>query len=113
NAVTRIVNGAYDPDGYGAERRRAGVTGTVVEQVVAWDPPRGYRYRVIKGSPLVCHQGEVRLVPTGNATEWSWRIGLLAKCPGTGSALRALINHMVRAMLQNRLKPLVELQRAS
>jgi uncharacterized protein YndB with AHSA1/START domain len=113
NAVTRIVNGAYDPDGYGAERRMSGVTGTVVEQVVAWDPPRGYRYRVIEGSPLVCHQGEVRLVPTGNATELSWTIRFRAKLPGTGSAFRALINHMVREMLHNRLKPLVELQRAS
>lgn len=106
--VTRIVDGAPDPNGYGAERRMVGPTGTVVEQVLAWDPPHGLRYRVIKGSPFICHQGEIQLESRGAETELIWTIRFRPKVPGTGGLLRMLLDRMLAGMLNRGLKPLVE-----
>ena len=72
--VTITRSGTPDRNGYGAVRQMKGLPGTVQEEVLAWNPPHGYRYRVTQGSPFVCHQGEVRLQPVGSATELVWTI---------------------------------------
>ena len=64
--VTITRSGTPDRNGYGAVRQMKGLPGTVQEEVLAWNPPHGYRYRVTQGSPFVCHQGEVRLQPVGS-----------------------------------------------
>ena len=106
--VTVVQPGAPDRNGYGAERRMRGPAGTVVEQVVGWEPPRLLRYRVVKGSPFVCHQGEIRLTPAGSATELQWVIRFRPRLLGTGRLLRGLLARLVRTALTERLKPLVE-----
>ena len=63
--VTITRSGTPDRNGYGAVRQMKGLPGEVQEEVLAWNPPHGYRYRVTQGSPFVCHQGEVRLEPVG------------------------------------------------
>jgi catechol 2,3-dioxygenase-like lactoylglutathione lyase family enzyme len=107
--VALRLPGAPERDGYGAERllRRRGM-GAVVEQVTEWQPPVGYRYRVIEGSPLVCHQGEVRLRDVGGETELAWTIRFRPRIPGTGGLLRTLLQRMLRDMLGQRLKALIE-----
>jgi hypothetical protein len=106
--VTLTRTGAPDRNGYGAERRMQGPTGSVSEQVVAWDPGRGYRYRVIRGSPFVCHQGEVSLSSAGRETELTWTIRFRPRVPGSGALLRALLGRLLGRMLRDRLRPLLE-----
>ena len=60
-SVRRTVDGAPDRDGRGSERLLKLPGASITEQVVAYEPPTSYRYRVTKGSPFVCHQGEIRL----------------------------------------------------
>jgi catechol 2,3-dioxygenase-like lactoylglutathione lyase family enzyme/uncharacterized protein YndB with AHSA1/START domain len=100
--------GAPEPNGHGAERWMKGPTGTVTEQVVAWDPPHGYHYRVTESPLVVCHQGEVRLKPMGEATELTWTIRFRPKIPATGGLLRALLGRMLGDIVTNRLKRRIE-----
>ena len=60
-SVRRTVDGAPEPDGRGSERLLKLPGASITEQVLAYEPPTSYRYRVTKGSPFVCHQGEIRL----------------------------------------------------
>ena len=106
--VTITRSGTPDRNGYGAVRQMKGLPGEVQEEVLAWNPPHGYRYRVTQGSPFVCHQGEVRLEPVGQATELVWTIRFRPRLPGTGALLRWILGAAVRKALRERLKPLVE-----
>ncbi|MBI5506963.1 MAG: SRPBCC family protein [Deltaproteobacteria bacterium] len=97
--VTRIVDGAPEADGYGSARLMQGPTGKLVEQVIASDPPCSLRYRVIQGSPLRCHQGEVRLTPIGADTRLDWTIRFRPRIPGSGWVLRRVLQRMLAGML--------------
>ena len=109
--ITRL--GAPDRNGYGAVRTMNGLPGAVQEEVLAWNPPYGYRYRVTQGSPFVCHQGEVRLQPVGEATELVWAIRFRPRLPGTGALLRTILGSALGNALRERLKPLVEADAAA
>ncbi len=60
-SVRRTVDGAPGPDGRGSERLLKLPGAGITEQVLAYEPPSSYRYRVTKGSPFVCHQRDIRL----------------------------------------------------
>ena len=81
--------------------------GQVVEQVIATSPQR-LRYRVIEGSPLTCHQGEVTLKQFGGATELHWSIRFRPKIAGTGALLQKVLQARLRKMLDDHLKPYIE-----
>ncbi len=106
--VTRTVDGTPDVNGYGSVRLMHGPAGKVVEQVIDCNPLQSLRYRVIKGSPLVCHQGEVRLTPVGSNTELTWTIRFRPKIAGTGFLLRPFMQRMLGAMVDKHLKSYVE-----
>ena len=107
-SVRRTVDGAPDPDGRGSERLLKLLGASVTEQVLAYDPPTTYRYRVTKGSPFVCHQGEIRLREEGDHTELTWRIRFRPKLPGTGRPLATLLSWLLGRVLRTGLKPYVE-----
>lgn len=109
--VTVTRPGEDERNGYGSQRTMHGPAGTVVEEVVGWDPPYSCRYRVIAGSPFVEHQGELQLEPRNGGTELTWRIRFRPRLPGTGTALRMLLKRMLQDALARRLKPLIETTR--
>ena len=63
------------------------------------------RYRVIEGSPLSCHQGEVTLKQSGGRTELHWSIRFRPKIAGTGALLQKVLQARLRTMLDDHLKP--------
>ncbi|MNE83325.1 Polyketide cyclase / dehydrase and lipid transport [compost metagenome] len=73
--------------------------GAIHEQITEFSPNRGYRYRVLQGSPLYCHQGEVRLTPCGGGTRVDWQIRFRSRIPGLGVPLRYLLEHKLNAAL--------------
>ncbi|HSW15113.1 MAG TPA: SRPBCC family protein [Solimonas sp.] len=101
-------SGAPERNGYNALRHMEGSPGTLQEEVIAWNPPHSYRYRVTQGSPFVCHQGEIRLHSAGPVTELVWTIRFRPRIPGTGALLRWILDRALRSGLHQRLKPLVE-----
>jgi catechol 2,3-dioxygenase-like lactoylglutathione lyase family enzyme/uncharacterized protein YndB with AHSA1/START domain len=107
-SVRRIADGAPERDGRGSQRVLSTPFGGIVEQVVHYEPPRLYRYRVIKGSPFVCHQGEIRLNSCGQRTELTWTIRFRPKVPGTGRLLAAGCSRVLDHIMRTRLKPTIE-----
>ncbi|MGA8544776.1 MAG: SRPBCC family protein [Mycobacterium sp.] len=96
--------------GAGTERLMQGPRGVgqVVEQVLATTPLQHLRYRVIEGSPLSNHQGEVTLKQSGAQTELVWSIRFRPKVAGTGALLQKVLQARLRTMLNEHLKPYLE-----
>lgn len=107
-SVRRTIDGAPVPDGRGSERLLKLFGMSVTERVVAFEPPRSYRYRVTEGSPFVSHQGEIRLRANGDHTELTWTIRFRPKLPGTGRPLAALLSRLLARVLSQGLKPYIE-----
>ncbi len=105
--VRRIVDGETDPNGRGAQRE-LNIGGTIVEQVIADNPPCSYRYRVIKGSLFVCHQGELLVRPHGDGTALTWKIRFRPRIPGTGGLIAARFGRALNRMMTTRLRRHVE-----
>ena len=91
--VTVRKEGWTQRHGAGSERVMQGPRGVgkVVEQVIATSPLQRLRYRVIEGSPLSCHQGEITLKQTGGHTELVWSIRFRPKVAGTGALLQIVV----------------------
>jgi len=106
--ITLTRDGAPERNGYGAQRTLKGSTGTMVEEVVGWNPPHALRYRVVEGSPVVCHQGEIRLARAGEGTYVQWTIRFRPRIPGTGPLLRSMLDRMAREVVTKKLKAFVE-----
>ena len=62
-----------------------------MEQVIATSPQESLRYRVIEGSPLTGHQGEITLKQSGGHTELHWSIRFRPKVAGTGALLQKVL----------------------
>jgi catechol 2,3-dioxygenase-like lactoylglutathione lyase family enzyme len=110
NPITVIRAGHPTPNGYGSERRMQGPPGigVVVEQVVTEQAPHLLRYRVLKGSPFICHQGEVRLRHSGAGTQLDWNIRFRPRLPGTGWLFQRVLSGMLDKLLWRHLKPYAE-----
>lgn len=108
--VSVIRNGTPERNGYGAERFMHGPPGIgeVVEQVIFSDAPHRLRYRVIKGSPFVCHQGEMTLKAIGKETELLWTIRFRPRIPGIGGLFRRILQGKLNVALEKQLKPYIE-----
>lgn len=61
---------------------------TLTTEVVAEDPPRELRYRIVAGLPVRDHEACVRLLPVGGGTDIVWSHTFAARIPGTGGFLR-------------------------
>ena len=66
------------------------------------------RPRVIEGSTLSCHQGEITLTQSGGNTELHWSIRFRPKVTGTGALLQIVLHARLRTMLDDHLKPYIE-----
>ena len=108
--VTVRKEGWTQRHGAGSERLMQGPRGVgqVVEQVIATVPQQSLRYRVIEGSPLTCHQGEITLKESGAQTELVWSIRFRPKVAGTGALLQKVLKAKLRTMLDGHLKPYIE-----
>jgi uncharacterized protein YndB with AHSA1/START domain len=98
SACALIVEGA-PRNGLGAIRRITASGLTLDEQVVTWEPPGRYEYRIIRGLP-VKHLGTVRLRAHRGGTEVVWRVELRSRVPLVaelvGAALRVGLGRALR-----------------
>ena len=105
--VTLSREGVPERNGCGAVRRMRGLGMTLEEEVVRWEPPERYDYRVIAGAPVRNHSGHVMLREVGGGTEVRWAIRFRPIVPGTGWVIRSMLQRGVADMLQ-RLKRKIE-----
>lgn len=96
----RLVREGQPRNGLGAIRRVAVMGLTLDEEVVRWEPPRAFDYRIIKGLPVE-HLGTVELVDQGGATELTWRIRLFSWVPLLAWAVLARLRAGLPAALDH------------
>jgi catechol 2,3-dioxygenase-like lactoylglutathione lyase family enzyme/uncharacterized protein YndB with AHSA1/START domain len=95
-----VRRGDAEPGGRAAERLLESPLGTIREQVTDWWPGRGYRYRIVEGSPFVGYWGEVRLEPAGDGTRVEWVLRFRSRLPGLGGLWRVLLRRKLRTALR-------------
>ncbi len=98
--VELTTEGSPHPDGLGAVRKMMGAGPTIIEEVVAWEPPERYAYELRAGVPIRNHRGTVSLVPDGAGTLVTWAIRFDPVIPGTGRLVTSIIALAIGSMLK-------------
>ena len=70
---------------------------TTRERVVGFEPPRRYVYEIVSGLPVRNYVAEIVLSRwAGNGTEVRWQARFHPRIPGTGWALKRLLERAIR-----------------
>lgn len=83
------------PNGLGAIRSIHAVGPPIREEVIAYEPPRRFAYRMISGAPVRDHVGTVELTPAGEGTRMSYVLETTPRIPVAGFAVVAVIRQVV------------------
>jgi len=87
------------PNGLGAIRKLYLVGPPVREEIIAFEPPRRFAYRMLSGAPTKDHVGTIELSPAGEgSTRMSYVLETAGKIPGTTFAIKALMNNVVEGI---------------
>jgi len=80
--------GSPDPEGVGAVRRFRTGRWMVREEVVAFEPPHDFSYRLLSGLPMRDYLATVCLDERAGGTHIIWQATFRPAYPGTGPLLR-------------------------
>lgn len=83
------------PNGLGAIRVLHLVGPPLREEVVAYEPPRRFAYRLLSGAPLRDHVGTIELEPTGVGTRMSYVVETTPTVPLIGPVVVAVVRKTV------------------
>lgn len=83
------------PNGVGAIRVMHLVGPPVREEVIAFEPPRRFAYRMLSGLPVKDHVGTIELEAAGQGTRMSYVLETTPTIPLVGFALLAVMRNMV------------------
>lgn len=86
------------PNGLGAIRVLHLVGPPVREEVIAFEPPRRFAYRMLSGAPVKDHVGTIELESTGERTRMSYVLETTPAVPVGGFAVIALMNRIVEGI---------------
>jgi uncharacterized protein YndB with AHSA1/START domain len=87
--------GTPAPNGVGAVRRLEAVGPAIVEEIIDYQRPTGYAYKLISGAPVRDHVGTVSLREAGTGTEASWHLVSTPKIPGLGWLLTPVLKKVI------------------
>lgn len=83
------------PVGVGTSRRLRMFGSWVTEEIVAWDPPRGYAYRLSGGAPLSDHHGEIIIKADGHGSRVRWAVRFRSRLPLAGPLIAAALQRRI------------------
>lgn len=91
--------GDPSPNGVGAIRALHSVGPPLREEVIAYDRPRRFAYKILSGVPVRDHVGTVELSPQGEGTRVVYAIRATPTLPLGGAAVLAVTRLAVRQLL--------------
>lgn len=94
-AVELEREGEPAPNGLGAIRVLHLIGPPVREEVVAYDPPHRFSYRMLSGAPVRDHVGVIELTPVDAGTRMSYLLETTPAVPVGGFAVVALMRSIV------------------
>jgi hypothetical protein len=87
------------PDGVGAIRVLRSVGPPLREEVIAFERPSRFSYKLISGAPVRDHVGTVQLAPEGGGTRVTYAVKTTPAVPLVGFAVVAVVKQAVRQLL--------------
>ncbi len=90
--------GEPPPNGVGAIRVLHLVGPPVREEIITFDPPRRFAYRMLSGAPVKDHVGTIELTPAGAGTRMSYVLETTPRIPIVGFSVVALMRQIVEGI---------------
>ena len=87
------------PNGLGAIRALTLVGPPMREEVIAYDPPRRFSYKILSGLPVRNHVGTVELSPSDGGTKVVYAVHTTTTLPLGGLAVVAGVKQGIRTLL--------------
>jgi uncharacterized protein YndB with AHSA1/START domain len=91
--------GTPAPNGVGAVRRLEALGPAIVEEIIEYQRPTSYAYKMISGAPVRDHVGTVALREVGTGTEVSWHLRSTPKIPGLDWLLSPVLKRVISELL--------------
>jgi uncharacterized protein YndB with AHSA1/START domain len=91
--------GTPAPNGVGAVRRLEALGPAIVEEIIEYQRPTGYAYKMVSGAPVRDHVGTVALREVGTGTEVSWHLRSTPKIPGFDWLLSPVLKRVIGELL--------------
>ncbi len=88
------------PNGVGAIRVLSSVGPPLREEVIAFQPPSRFAYKLLSGAPLRDHVGTVELSPEGEGTRMVYAVHTVPTLPLAGAAVVAIVKQGIRTLIR-------------
>ena len=92
--------GVPAPNGVGAVRRIEAVGPPIVEEIIDYQRPTRYAYKMLSGAPVRDHVGTVELREAGAGTEVSWHLRSTPKIAGLDWLLSPVLKRVIGELLK-------------
>jgi uncharacterized protein YndB with AHSA1/START domain len=87
------------PNGVGAIRVLSSAGPPLREEVIGYDPPNRFSYKLLSGAPVRDHVGTVELTPEGDGTRVVYAVVTTPTLPLAGGAVVAVVKQAIKALL--------------
>ncbi len=91
--------GTPAPNGVGAVRRIEALGPAIVEEIIDYQRPTRYAYKMVSGAPVRDHVGTVSLREAGAGTEVSWHLRSTPAIPGLDWLLSPVLKRVIGELL--------------
>lgn len=88
------------PNGVGAIRVLSAVGPPLREEVIAYQPPSRFSYKLLSGAPLRDHVGTVELSPDGEGTEMVYAVKTIPTLPLGGAAVVGVAKQGIKTLIR-------------
>lgn len=91
--------GTPAPNGVGAVRRIEAIGPAFVEEIIDYERPERYAYKMVAGAPVREHIGTVTLREADGRTEVSWHLRSQPKIPGLDRVFTPVMKRVIGELL--------------
>jgi uncharacterized protein YndB with AHSA1/START domain len=88
------------PNGVGAIRVLTSLGPPLREEVIAYDPPSRFSYKLLSGAPVRDHVGTVELSADGSGTRMVYAVRTFSTLPVVSGAVVAVVKQAIKALIR-------------
>ncbi len=92
--------GTPAPNGVGAIRRLVAIGPPFVEEIIEYQRPTRYAYKMLSGAPTRDHIGTIELREAGTGTVVSWHLRSTLKIPGVDRLMLPVFKKVIDELLK-------------
>jgi uncharacterized protein YndB with AHSA1/START domain len=92
--------GEPPPNGVGAVRVLHAVGPPLREEVIGFEPPSRFSYKLLSGAPVRDHVGTVELSPEGEGTRMVYAVRTFPTVPVVGAAVVGVTKQAIKALIK-------------